>query len=61
MYSVSGSGGFSGEDYYYNNKGSQIGFETLDDIGGGKDLRNSIEKDTYQCSILETSMKYKSQ
>lgn len=61
MYTVSGSGGFSGDNYYYDMKGNQIGFETYDDIGGGKDLRNSIEKDSYQCSVLETSMKYKSQ
>ncbi len=60
MYAVSGSGGFSGANYYYDMKGNRIGFETYDDIGGN-DLKNSIEKDSYQCSTLETSMKYKSQ
>jgi hypothetical protein len=60
IYVVSGSGGFSGDNYYYDMKGDKIGFEAYDDIGGN-DLKNSIEIGSYKCTVLETSMKYKSQ
>lgn len=61
MYAVSGSGGFSGVEYYYDKQGNQIESNIWDDVIGDQEPKSSIDKSTYQCSVIESLMKYKSQ
>ncbi len=59
VYEVAGSGGFSGESFYYDNLGNELGNYFWDDMGvpGEEEQQPPINRLEYTCSILKESKK----
>jgi len=55
LYLVSGSGGFSGEIYYYGEDGRPLGEYSWDDIGEPGKSKPPIDISGYDCNLIEKS------
>jgi len=55
LYLVSGSGGFSGETYYYGEDGRPLGEYSWDDIREPGEPKPPIDISAYDCRMIEKS------
>ena len=53
IYLVEGSGGFSGESYYYDLTGKELGHWKWDDAISGDESQPPIDPESYQCTTLK--------
>lgn len=55
IYLVTGSGGYAGISYYYNENGDLLGFVSFSDIPEEESGRPPVDLSTYDCTMIKQS------